>query len=169
MVKKKLGNYLEPSYDPRNNWFYSTSPFFSKLARNSDVVISTYGPEVAHIIGCKMKILNPSIYWIADYRDLWSDNPGLVDASKKLKEKIKMKEKDTVGKHADLITSVSDDFCKRLSKFLNKPTLKITNGYDVDEKIVLKNISTKKNNFNKKLKIIYTGNIYSKNLVQYYY
>ncbi len=87
--KKKFSNYLEPSYDPRNYWYYSTSPIFSKIARNVDVVISTYGPEVSHSIGCKMKILNPSIYWIADYRDLWSENPGLDDAPKKLKNKIK--------------------------------------------------------------------------------
>ena len=160
--KKKFSNYLEPSYDPRNYWYYSTSPIFSKIARNVDVVISTYGPEVSHSIGCKMKILNPSIYWIADYRDLWSENPGLDDAPKKLKNKIKMKEKETVGRYADLITAVSDDHCERLSKLLKKPTLKITNGFDIDEHTVKNNISKKNLKLNKKLKIVFTGNIYSK-------
>lgn len=164
MVKKIFGNYLEPSYNPRNHWFNSTSPIFSKLARECDVVISTYGPEVSHIIGYKMKILNPSIFWIADYRDLWSDNPGLEGVSKKIKNKIQIKEKETVGRYADLITSVSDDMCKKLSKFLKKSATKITNGYDIDKNTVQENISRKIFKFKKTLKILFTGNIYSKEL-----
>ena len=93
LLRFKLLNYLGEDNDPRNNWFLTSSPIFSKIARESDVVISTYGPEVSHIIGYKMKLLCPSIYWIADYRDLWSDNPNLINVSKKLKEKIKKKKK----------------------------------------------------------------------------
>ena len=48
-------NYIGPNFDPRNYWYLATSPTFSKIARDTDVVISTYGPEVAHYIGCKMK------------------------------------------------------------------------------------------------------------------
>ena len=163
-LKKIFGNYLEPSYNPRNHWFDSTSPTFSKLARECDVVISTYGPEVSHIIGYKMKILNPSIFWIADYRDLWSDNPGLEGISKKIKKKIQIKEIKTVGRYADLITAVSDDMCKRLNKLLKRSATKITNGYDIDKNMVQKNISKKIFKFKKTLKIVFTGNIYSKEL-----
>ena len=162
LIRFKFLNFLGEVSDPRNNWFLSSSPIFSKIARESDVVISTYGPEVSHIIGCRMKMLCPSIYWIADYRDLWSDNPNLADASKKLKEKIKKKEKETVGKYADLITSISDDFCKRLYKLHKKPAIKITNGFDIRDEIVKKNISKKIHKVNKKLRIIFTGSIYSK-------
>ena len=78
-------NYLGPNYNPRNYWFFSSSTVFSRLARESDVVISTYGPEAAHIIGSRMKIISPSIYWIADYRDQWSENPSFDGASKNFK------------------------------------------------------------------------------------
>ena len=87
-LRKRFMNYIGPNFDPRNYWYLATSPTFSKIARDTDVVISTYGPEVAHYIGCKMKILCPSILWIADYRDLWSENPSYVDVSKKLKKKF---------------------------------------------------------------------------------
>ena len=158
--RKKFVNYLGPNLDPRKAWFLATSPIFSKLARESDVVISTYGPEVAHIIGCRMKMLCPSIYWIADYRDLWSGNPSFESASKILKEKIKKDEKETVGRYADLITTVSEDMCKTLNKLHNKTTVKVTNGFDLEEKIVKKNNSKKFLKLNKTLRIVYTGAIY---------
>ena len=160
-LRKKFTNYIGPSFDPRNAWFLSSSPIFSKLTRESDVVISTYGPEVSHYIGCKMKILNPSTFWIADYRDLWFNNPSLVNASKKLKEKIKKDEKRTVGRYADLITSVSDDICLRLKRLHKKNSIKITNGFDICEKIVKKTLKKKISKLNKSLKIVYTGSIYS--------
>ena len=162
LFRFKFLNFLGEVNDPRNNWFLTSSPIFSKMARESDIVISTYGPEVSHIIGCRMKMLCPSLYWIADYRDLWSDNPNFADASKKLKKKIKKKEKETVGKYADLITSISDDFCKRLTKLHKKPVIKVTNGFDIKDKIVKKNISKKLTVLNKTLRIIFTGSIYSK-------
>ena len=162
LFRFKFLNYLGEVNDPRNNWFLTSSPIFSKIARESDIVISTYGPEVSHTIGCKMKMLCPSVYWIADYRDLWSDNPNMADASKKLKEKIKKKEKETVGRYADLITSISDDFCRRLYKLHKKPVIKVTNGFDIKDKIVKKNISKKLPTLNKTLRIIFTGSIYSK-------
>ena len=160
-LRKKFMNYLGPNYNPRNYWFFSSSPVFSRLARETDVVISTYGPEAAHIIGSKMKIISPSIYWIADYRDQWSENPSFEGASKNFKEEILNDEKKTVGKYADLITSVSNKICQRLSKLHNKPSLKITNGFDIEKKVVQKNISKKITKKNKTLKIIYTGSIYS--------
>ena len=162
LLRFRFFKFIGTDNDPRKNWFLTSSPFFSKIARESDIVISTYGPEVSHIIGCRMKMLCPSIYWIADYRDLWSDNPNLADTPKKLKEKIKKKEKETVGRYADLITSISNDFCQRLYDLHKKPVLKITNGFDIKDQIVKKNISNKFPLLIKKLRIIFTGSIYSK-------
>ena len=160
LFRFKFLNYLGEVNDPRNNWFLTSSPIFSKIARESDIVISTYGPEVSHTIGCRMKMLCPSIYWIADYRDLWSDNPSLINATKRLKESLSKEEIETV-KYADLTTSVSKDICQRLHKLHNKTSIKITNGFDVNEKIVKKDLSKKISKLNKTFKIVYTGLIYN--------
>ena len=51
--------------------------------------------------------------------------------------------------------------CLRLSKLHNKTSIKITNGFDIDEKIVKKNLLKKTLKLNKTLKIVYTGSIYT--------
>ena len=158
--RKKLIDYTGYNIEPRNAWAHAASPIANKLARNQDIVISTFGPQAAHIIGSKMKILNPSLYWIADYRDLWSDNPGLESVNKELKEKMSKDEIETV-KYADLTTSVSEDICQRLYKLHKKTSIKITNGFDINKKKVKKNLSKKISKLNKTFKIVYTGSIYN--------
>ena len=161
-LRKKTTNFLAPSFDPRNVWSFAASSISSKIARESDIVISTYGPEASHIIASRMKVINPSIFWIADYRDLWSDNPNLAYASKKLKDKIRKFEINTVSQNADLITSVSDDMSIVLKKLHKKKTITMTNGFDIDEKVLKKNILKKKKKLNRTLRIVYTGTVYSK-------
>ena len=160
--RKKFINYIGPNYDPRNAWSLATSPIVSKLARESDVVISTYGPEASHKIGRKMKVINPEIYWVADYRDLWSENPSVADAPKNLKEKITNNEILTIGKYADLVSSVSNDMCNKLNKLHNKNSIKVTNGFDIEEQTLIENLAKKANRLNKIFKIAYTGSIYTK-------
>ena len=70
-------------------------------------------------------------------------------------------ELNTVGKYADLITSVSDDYCKRLKNLHKKNVIKVTNGFDIDENIVKKNLKNNKKKINKTLNIVYTGSIYT--------
>ena len=158
--RRKLIDHAGYNIEPRNAWAQAANPIANKLARNHDIVISTFGPKAAHTIASKMKILNPSIYWIADYRDLWSDNPSLINATKKLKETLSKEEIETV-KYADLTTSVSKDICERLHKLHNKTSIKITNGFDINEKIVKKDLSKKISKLNKTFKIVYTGLIYN--------
>ena len=158
--RKKIIDHTGYNIEPRNAWSEAANPIANKLARNQDIVISTFGPQAAHIIGCKMKILNPSIYWIADYRDLWSDNPGLESVSKALKKKLSKEEIETI-KYADLTTSVSEDICQRLHKLHKKTSVKITNGFDINKVTVKKNLTKKISRLNKIFKIVYTGSIYN--------
>lgn len=160
LLRKKFLNYIGPYFDPRNTWYSATSPVFSKLARDTDILISTYGPEAAHTIGSKMKIINPKIYWVADYRDLWTENPSFIDLNKRLKEKIKKIEIETL-RNADLISSVSHDMSLRLKQLHKKPSIKITNGFDIDDKVLKKNLLKKISKSKRLFRIVYTGSIYS--------
>ncbi len=151
-VRANPTKYIGSNYDPRDAWSLAVTAISTKIARKTDILISTYGPEAAHVIASKMKIINPSIFWIADYRDLWSENPRLNNASKKFKKNIKNKEIETLKGNADLITSITKVMAKRLSKMHKIPAITVTNGFDIDEKIVKKNFYQKKSNNKKNFK-----------------
>ena len=80
--------------------------------------------------------------------------------NRELKESLSKEEIETV-KYADLTTSVSKDICQRLHKLHNKTSIRITNGFDINEKIVKKDLSKKILRLNKTFKIVYTGLIYN--------
>jgi glycosyltransferase involved in cell wall biosynthesis len=39
-----------------------------------DLVVSTHGPYATHIIGYRLKMKGQARRWVADFRDLWTDN-----------------------------------------------------------------------------------------------
>jgi glycosyltransferase involved in cell wall biosynthesis len=155
LLTKKLNIII----DPRASWCLATKPYAIKLSKNADYVISTFGPASAHLIAMDMKKINPKIKWIADYRDLWSNN-YMLKISEKLRKSIVSEEMSSVGEYADKITTVSEDMVNKLSYLLKKPVYKVPNGFDADEKKI-KKISSKINiKIKKPLRIIYTGMIY---------
>lgn len=155
LLTKKLNIVI----DPRASWRLATKPHTIKLSKNADYVISTFGPASAHLIAMDMKKINPKIKWIADYRDLWSNN-YMLKISEKLRQSIISEEMSSVGKYADKITTVSEDMVNKLSYLLNKPVYKIPNGFDLDENKVKKICSKIDIEIKKPLSIIYTGMIY---------
>ena len=104
------------SWDPRKAWSLAAASIAARLAMKNDIVVSTFGPSSAHVIACKMKKINPSLFWVADYRDLWSDNPNLVGSRSGRIDKIRRDEISTVGAYADCVTAVSEDMVQKLSK-----------------------------------------------------
>ena len=148
------------SWDPRKAWSVAAAPIAARLAMQNDVVVSTFGPSSAHIIACEMKKINPSLCWVADYRDLWSDSPNLIGSRSGLRNKIRRDEISTVGDYADCITVVSDDMVKKLKKLTNKNVVKFTNGFDIDEDLVNERFKKKVKKPKGIFRIVYTGTIY---------
>ena len=148
------------SWDPRKVWSKAAASIAARLASENDIVVSTFGPSSAHFIACEMKKINPSIYWVADYRDLWSDSPNLVGARLVTKKKILKDELSTVGDYADCITVVSDDMVKKLQTLTKKKVIKFTNGFDIDLNFVEKKFKQKIIKINETFRIVYTGTIY---------
>jgi glycosyltransferase involved in cell wall biosynthesis len=74
-------------------------------------------------------------------------------------KKLKSLELFTVGKHADLITTISNELSIELSKFLKREVHEITNGFDMTE-LELSNLIEKNKIKNNTIKIVYTGMIY---------
>ena len=157
---KKLKAFISTvsglEYDVRSNWAGTSDQMIKEIGTDFDIIISTYGPDSSHIIASKFKKINPSLYWVADYRDLWSQNVRKKD-SYILRKIIKRREIQVVGS-ADLFTTVSMELAEKLKHLTRKMPEVIFNGFDGD-------IIPKKYNEQLKIKngcvnIIYTGRIY---------
>lgn len=124
------------------------------------VIYTTTGPLSSHLVGYYLK-KKYGIPWVADYRDLWTDNPygqfSLADTTHRLLyylEEILMKYADS---NIFVEESVIDKYTTRLG--MPKDRFKgITNGYDESDFSAL-NYNIKPTN---KFTINYSGLLYTK-------
>ena len=131
----------------------------TRLAAECDVVVSTYGPSAAHLIACDMKKANPSLHWVADYRDLWSQR-HLGEATERQFEDLRDTELATVGRYADSLSAVSEDMVEQLGDLMSKPVRMFPNGFDIDEDLVRERLQAPVRKPGGTLRIVYTGMIY---------
>jgi glycosyltransferase involved in cell wall biosynthesis len=142
-------------------WVFSGLRRLKALHRSGyrpDLIISSYGPPAAHLLGSKAKALFGST-WVADYRDLWIENAsytGLWPFT--LLERILER---YFVKRADLITTVSDSYRQFLSgKFPDIPVKTVMNGY---EPKLIDSVSSDYFSENRKcFRLVYTGALYPK-------
>lgn len=130
------GNFFLP--DPRCGWNKYAYKKACQIIREENIttVITTSPPHSTQLIGLKLKKKFPSITWIADLRDPWTDiyyNKDLYQTSWAKNKNLRYE--CSVLANANHIITVSED-CARL--FSNKvaATLPITvlpNGYDPDD------------------------------------
>jgi glycosyltransferase involved in cell wall biosynthesis len=95
-----------------------------------------------HLIGLKLKKKNPSLRWIADFRDPWSEW-GLLDSlmvGSMARARHRELEKKVL-KLADEVTTITPFYERRFSSLAGRPVKLFTNGFDADD---FKNISYKK-------------------------
>jgi len=103
---------------------------YKQINKKFDVVISTYGPVWPHIIAKKIKEEDPSIFWLADFRDIYAGNSY---ESKSEFEKHK-KFVSTKLKLSDIITKVSPEL--NLFESENQKVVTLSNGYDDEERLL---------------------------------
>jgi glycosyltransferase involved in cell wall biosynthesis len=118
-----------------------------------DAIISSSSPVTCHIIAKELKERH-KIPWVADFRDLWTQNHNYpYSAIRKLFEKkLETKTLST----ADALVTVSDPWAKKLGMLHGREVWTITNGFDPDK------ISDGKADLTPKFAITYTGQIYAK-------
>ncbi|PNT91119.1 glycosyltransferase [Clostridium thermosuccinogenes] len=129
-----------------------------------DMIYTTSLPYSSHLMGLYLKKRFPSIPWVADFRDEWTNNPYILDNPyNPLRMRIERKMERNVLKAADcLITNTP----VMLRNFIEKnPDLElkdkffaISNGYDSDD---FKHIASEKQK-NDKFTITYTGSFYGR-------
>lgn len=139
-------------------WRSASMPLFSSLALNNDIVISTFGPAECHLIAADLKAINPALFWVADYRDLWTESITVYRNNRSLENEIRVENK-TVEENSDIITTVSIDLKDRLNRRFGKSTYVFRNGF-FEEDFLSYPISRRRLGSVGPLRIIYTGTVH---------
>lgn len=157
---RRSGGHVGISLDPREEWLRSAKQWVDNCEFDFDVVISTFGPKESHLIAHHLKLKNSNIYWIADYRDLWSNAQAHYDIGGNAR-KAKDIELSTVGQYADLVTTVSQEYAEIQTKYLNKSAIVISNGHDVKFETINRRLKHKRDSpLSNKISFCHTGFLY---------
>lgn len=116
-----------------------------------DLVFSTSYPVSSHVIASRLK-KRFGIPWIADFRDLWTQNPyyNRIMVRKMVEKKLEVR---TIAR-ADALTTISDQLAYDLTSLHGKTTLVIPNGFDPQE------VNSVGEELSSKFEIVYTGVLY---------
>lgn len=135
---KNLWNGFSPVPD---KYFISWLPYALKAAlslfrsESFDVIWTSSNPISSHILGALLKRLTGTP-WIADFRDLWTQNHFWGDEFWGPRKYWCRKLEDMLLRHADALVTVSNELAVELyrgSDRLRHKTYIITNSYDDDE------------------------------------
>jgi len=140
--------------DPQKGWrAYAVEAGKDILQRHSiDAIISTSPPVTSHIIAKELKG-EFKIPWVADFRDLWTQNYYYPYSP--LRKRVERKLELNTLSVADVLVAASQPAAGDLhSLHKQKPVHSIPNGFDPAE------VNTTPGNLTDKFTITYTGNLY---------
>lgn len=160
LIRKIRQKIIGLIFDIHDLWISTATQRGIELlsSRTYDFVLSSYSPPATHAVASKLKKRYPSLYWVADYRDLWSANPYYQNSN--IFSKWQEKKEKKLLQSADLITTVSSPWKVYLENFLEKETLLIPNGYDADELKIIPNDRLYPHDCIRRF--VYTGTLYPK-------
>jgi glycosyltransferase involved in cell wall biosynthesis len=147
------GNLLIP--DPRIFWVRPSVRFLNRLIKREGIrtVITTGPPHSIHLIGLGIKKKNPTVKWIADFRDPWSEW-GFLDSLKvgKLAKAAHRRLESKVLRTADEVITITPFYVRQFASLGGRNVKLITNGFDEDdfkdltleptEKFVIRHVGT---------------------------
>lgn len=141
--------------DGKRGWYNFALRAASELLERErvDAIISTSDPVTSHLIARKLK-QKYKIPWIADLRDLWTNNPYCYkfEFIKYFEKRLELK---TLS-DADAIVTVTEPWIDSLKTLhQNKKIFCVTNGYDDEEFPELPSKLTSK------FTLTYTGQLYN--------
>jgi hypothetical protein len=140
--------------DPQKGWRHFAVQAGEDILRQQNIkaIISTSPPVTTHIIAKRLKD-EFKIPWVADFRDLWTQNYyyPYSPLRKRVERKLELK---TLAA-ADALVTISQPAADDLrSLHKQKPVHSIPNGFDPAE------VNTIPGNLTDKFTITYTGNLY---------
>jgi hypothetical protein len=139
------GNFFIP--DARVFWVKPSVAFLHDflISNHVDKIITTGPPHSVHLIGLKLKKRNPSLKWIADFRDPWSEWDLLDTLSlSNLARRVHRKQEHNVLTSADQVITIAPFHVDRFESLSKRKVLLLTNGFDDDDFIGIKKEKTPK-------------------------
>lgn len=128
------GNLFIP--DPRVFWVRPSVKFLDDFLREKRIrhIITTGPPHSVHLIGLHLKKKNPSLKWIADFRDPWSEW-GFLDTLKLsgLARKWHKQLEKNVLQRADKVTTITPFYVRHFQRLGERKVNLLTNGFDDED------------------------------------
>lgn len=128
------GNLFIP--DPRRFWVRPSVEFLHEFLEDNQIrtIVTTGPPHSIHLIGLRLRKKNPSLRWIADFRDPWSEW-GLLDslAVGKLARRQHQRLEAAVLSTADEVVTITPFYRRRFEALGNRKVHLLTNGFDEDD------------------------------------
>ncbi len=139
------GNLFIP--DARIFWVKPSADFLPDILRSNriDTIITTGPPHSLHLIGLRLKRANPSLRWIVDLRDPWSEWDFLdtLMLNKWARRKHQRLEREVLER-ADRVITIAPYHVNRFEKLGGRKVELITNGFDEGDFADIKRTRTKK-------------------------
>lgn len=140
--------------DNQKKWYSHAFGQAEELLTNKtiDAIISTSSPVISHMVACDLH-KKYGIPWIADLRDLWTQNHYYPYS--RLRRKFEKRLETKTLSMSNALTTVSNNLVSELEILHSGLSIySIPNGFDIDE---LSNESIKPT---AKFTLTYTGNLY---------
>lgn len=147
------GNFFIP--DPRRFWVKPSVKFLKKyISENQiDAIVTTGPPQSMHLIGAGLKKFFPTLPWLADFRDPWTNIDFYDDLHlTKIADRIHHQLEKKVVTTADVVVVVSKSMKEDFLRLQPKKIETIPNGFDeedfrtneteLDEKFTISHIGT---------------------------
>ncbi len=141
--------------DKEKRWKHPAIEAGERLLENErvDAIISSSSPVTCHIIAKELKNKH-KIPWVADLRDLWTQNHNYPYSF--LRRMIERRLELATSKYADALVVVSSPAAEQLKKLHKREDVcVITNGFDPER------LNEKEMALTSKFTITYTGQIYA--------
>ncbi|QOI98465.1 MAG: glycosyltransferase family 4 protein [Flammeovirgaceae bacterium] len=128
------GNFFIP--DPKIFWKRPAVKFLNDFIQHNHIriIVTTGPPHSMHLIGLALKKKNPSLKWIADFRDPWSRWDLLDTLHLTLLARARHRQLEhRVLVAADGVLTVTPHYVNWFKELGARKTVLITNGYDEDD------------------------------------
>lgn len=133
---QKIGTWIRGNFfipDPRRFWVKPSVNFLEDFLKKNGIhtIITTGPPHSMHLIGLRLKQRNPSLRWLADFRDPWTEW-GLLDSlmTGSFARRIHRKLESSVLAAADEIITITPFYVKRFEALAKRQVRLLTNGFD---------------------------------------